>query len=105
MSKKYNEFRVLYYDTKLNEVVKKELTDRGHVMISEYEATIMNADVNKTKLFYELHEEEPVVKPLEKMNKKELLAKAKEVGAEIDEEATKSVIAQLIKTKILEGEQ
>lgn len=51
--KKYDEFRVVLNGGK---IVKKELTDRGHVMITDRDAEINNANVKFTKLFYELAE-------------------------------------------------
>jgi hypothetical protein len=53
---KYLEYRVTL--DKKGEIIKKELTDRGHVVISERDAMFNNrpGKMNGTKLYYELAE-------------------------------------------------
>lgn len=51
---KYNEFAVIYDG---NKIIKKEPTKRGSVMITNYDAKVMNEATINTKLLYELAEE------------------------------------------------
>ncbi len=90
MSKKYFEFKA-FVDN--GEVIKDKLTKRGSVMIDEYTAEQMNMDVDKTKVFYELAEEE---KSIKKMNKQELIDYAMENDIVIDPSKTKGEIILVI---------
>jgi len=64
-SKKYNEFNVLAGKLVKGEykIEKKELTDRGHVMITDRDAEINNAQSQFTKLYYELAEVKTIGRP------------------------------------------
>ena len=56
--KKYNEFKVTGRLVKGEFVIsEKKQTERGHVMISERDATINNLQTRFSKLHYELAEE------------------------------------------------
>jgi len=58
MDKKYNEFQVRGRMVKGEFIIdRKEPTKRGHVMISEKDATTNNAQTRFNSLYYELAEE------------------------------------------------
>ena len=97
MDKKYNEFKVRSFKTKtiiVDEGTRKEkkksvllykdglpvpdkmeLTERGHVMITEKDASWNNSICEDTKLWYELSEEQP--KKKKNTEKKETVEKIK----------------------------
>ena len=57
--KKYLEYRVIEWDSPAKKsIVSKQLTKRGHVMISERDAKTNNLQTQATGLFYELAEKE-----------------------------------------------
>ena len=57
--KKHLEYKVTEWDSpKKNRIVAKQLTKRGHVMISERDAKTNNLQTQATGLFYELAEKE-----------------------------------------------
>jgi hypothetical protein len=69
MDKKYNEFRVVGRVEKGKfHIIKKESTEREHVMISDRDAEINNMQTRSTGLHYELAE---VKKPGRKPAKSE----------------------------------
>ena len=50
---RYLEYKVTY---KGGEIVDKQLTERGHVVIDKHTAQVQNAKSRQTKLLYELDE-------------------------------------------------
>lgn len=71
MDKKYNEFKVTFKIEKGEVVIlKKELTERGHVMISERDAEINNLQTRYNGLHYELSEEQPEQPEVKKTGRK-----------------------------------
>lgn len=77
---------------------KKELTERGHVMITPMQALHYNRRTAiRSGLLYILADEKPAKKELEKMNKEQLAAYIQEKGYEIDTTQTKAVIVAAIK--------
>lgn len=87
--KKYNEFELTYRDGK---IFRKDLTERGHVMIDEYTAKLMNERTKNTGLLYELAEEKN-----EKEYRKELFEKAKELDLTPAKNMKTEDLEQLIK--------
>jgi len=78
--------------------VKKELTARGHVMITPQQAEHYNRRTAAASgILYILADEKQAVKELEKMNKEELTAYVNEKGYEIDMTQTKAVIVSEIR--------
>ena len=58
MDKKYNEFRVVGHLDKGKFIIdRKELTERGHVMISESDCETNNLQTRFNNLYYELADE------------------------------------------------
>ena len=67
MSQKYNEFQVKgQMKNGKFEISKKELTERGHVMISERDAEINNLQTRFNGLYYELAEQKKAGRPAKK---------------------------------------
>jgi len=74
---KYKEFKATFYTDEevkenpklINAIKTKELTDRGHVMISKLSADTNNFYMHSRGLYYELAEDQPEIKPKEEPKK------------------------------------
>lgn len=76
----------------------KILTKRGHVMINDKDAEGLNGIMESTKRFYELAEEEAGSDD-EKEKRKQLFAKAKELGLAPAKNITTEKLEELINQK------
>lgn len=90
--KRHLEYKVTLHP-KTKKIVKKELTDRGHVMISEKDAKTNNDQMIFTFLYYELESSE---KAKSQMNKTELQAVLTKKEISFDESMTKKQLIELI---------
>lgn len=69
--KKHLEYKVTEWDSPAKtKIIRKELTKRGSVMISERDARTNNLQTSATGLFYELAEEKKVKAPEEPKEEK-----------------------------------